>query len=876
MTNDEFYNAFKLSFFNENLVAINYFNENITYKKLLDRVAEVSMKLPRVDYIILNCKKNIDFIVLLLACIKNGIVFVPVPHETPKLRIDHIKNDLEKMGGVVEIINDLNKLGDLDIKKDQLVNKVSYIIYTSGSTGAPKGVMVGFEGFYNIIKEQVDEFKMNEDRFMWLLSTGFDASLSDIFVTLFSGSTLIIPEVPLDDLLYTSKIHKAFNDKDVTVSDIPPSVLKRIKPEQFKSLKKIIVGGEVAPVKSLKDFNDFGIEVFNVYGPTEATICSSISKYSNSFISGEIGLPVNKMNYLIDVSGELLISGVGLAIGYTNKKLTNEKFIKKEGVRFYKSGDLVSLENGVFIFKGRVDRQFKRNGQLICPEEIEKEILNIYEVNEASVYFDGSINALISLRSGCVFDKDALLIELSKKLPSYMLPNSIKVEGELEKNSNGKTIFIKNDNVLNKVRSIYEKILKKDIHDDNERFYNLGGDSLLFMDVLIELEKCFVFDIFDLLSDDSVNGVSKVINKNKSENLILDECIPSPPVFFESVSDTFRDRKKYFYLTGVTGFLGIHLLSELVSKGCRVVCLVRASSVGDALERLLRNANKYNLTIDLTKVSVVLGDIELECFGMNSNELDLLKSEVTDIVHCAALVNNLSSLESAIRTNVNPVKFLIEFANMGVKKRIHNMSTLSIFVSSKNSPAIISEEMGCNEVDLNSLYTTYAQSKWLTEFYLDRFSGDLDVVNYRLGLLTPSLACPFFNDRDYLRDVFKILVDTKTVAKVFSNLSFDITPVDLASSKIVDIIMGNNVSENLHITTNQKVSFKDLQKVFKFEFINDVIEIDLNKYGYEIDGRNPFLNIFETTRVKSFNPSVIFKINKLKYLKAYGKGVINV
>ncbi len=874
MNNDQFYKHWIDSVLNKKAVALSYKDQVLSYEALVNASINLSRRLPDVDYLILNMDKSADYILSLLACIYRGVPFVPVPKNTPEERLNYIESDLKKEGKRVYCLSVLDNLDNEDVTHLRKNNEVAYVIYTSGSTGHPKGVEVGYRGLLNIVNEQIKFFKMEpNDNFLWLLSLGFDASLSDIFVTLFSGATLRIPEQDLNTMLLHSSLYSECNAYEITVSDIPPSVLKKLSPESFKHLKKIVVGGEVASSKTFQRFYESGIDIFNVYGPTEATICTSMSKYSSDFIEGEIGVPVKNIDYALSDEGELLISGVGLAKGYTDKELTRNRFITVNGVLHYRTGDLARFENNRYVFEGRLDRQFKKNGQLICPEEIEKALLSLDEVLEATVTYDGVIKASVSLTREQEVSVDFIKSSLKNKLPDYMIPNKIMIESELEKNANGKVVFQKNNTLLMTVKSIFEDLLKQPVDDLDASFYNLGGDSLLFMDIILKLEEQFTFDVMDVLHDDSINGITKVLaEEKKNKKHCLDLLPPSP----ENVSESqviSSPEKKHFLLTGATGFLGAYLLKELTQSNINVTCLVRSDSPESGLKRVIENAQKYGLTLNDNWIEIVTGDVTKPNFGLKEESIRDLKMRITDVIHGAALVNNLSSIEKAIAINVSPSKYLLEFVRTGVRKRIHNVSTLSVFVSSVNVPEVITEDMSCNVMESEDLYTAYAQSKWMNEYYLDSYAGDTMVTHYRLGLLTPSLTFPYFKGQEYLKEVFEDLSDADLVSEKMLDLSFDLTPVDSAAQMMVQYLLSEVKKSRLHITSDCQVSVKDLLPVFNVDIDKTNSSNTLSKFSYELTGRNSAMNIFETTRVLTFSPSCQMNIDKIKYLKAYKRGM---
>jgi nucleoside-diphosphate-sugar epimerase/acyl carrier protein len=415
------------------------------------------------------------------------------------------------------------------------------------------------------------------------------------------------------------------------------------------------------------------------------------------------------------------------------------------------------------------------------------------------------------------------------------------------------------------------------VNNVNERFYNLGGDSLLFMDVILSLEEHYTFDIMDILQDDSVSGIARVIEQtNKVTEKRPEDWLPEKPDM-KSEAVSVASNKKCFLLTGATGFLGAYLLSDLLKSKENVVCLVRANNVENARQRVYENIKSYGMNVSLNEINVILGDLTQPDFDLSPDDLNYLNENVTDIIHGAAMVNNLSSLDLAVKSNVYPSKVLLEMASTGIKKKIHNVSTLSVFVSSTETPEVIHEGMSCSTVDFNALYTAYAKSKWLNEFYLETYKEDIDVTHYRLGLLTPALSFPFFKEKQYLKEVFEILSKNPVVNKNALRLSFDLTPVDLASSSMVKLMKEKRIEKKIvHITSDEKVFLQDLKSILNLKVNNEDVSTSLSKFSYEITGKNSAMNIFETTRVKTFSPSVIININKEQYLREYKRGINNV
>lgn len=314
----------------------------------------------------------------------------------------------------------------------------SYVIFTSGSTGKPKGILLYDQPVIDVVLQQANIFGIDSaSKFAWLLNPAFDASLSDIYATIFSGAALYVANFAMSKIKMLSAL---VQENQITHTDISPSVLPLIAARQqhFSSLKTIIFGGELASESIVKKMAQ-NINMFNAYGPTETTICSSVSQVNPDWKHNDIGVPLQGVQYDI-VDDQLYIGGNHLAIAYMDDA-HNSKFVVHNNQRYYKTGDIVQYVNNSFYYKGRVDRQFKFHGILVCPEEIENAASQCAAVN-VGVWFDGS---KIHLAYTGTLDK----IKLQNILPSYMLPQYYYQYDTLPVNSNGKIDIAA-------LRSIYE------------------------------------------------------------------------------------------------------------------------------------------------------------------------------------------------------------------------------------------------------------------------------------------------------------------------------------------------------------------------------------------------------------------------------------
>ncbi|WP_305787978.1 non-ribosomal peptide synthetase [Symbioplanes lichenis] len=332
---------------------------------------------------------------------------------------------------------------------------LAYVIYTSGSSGVPKGVAVSHTGIETLVREQSERFGLGpEARVLQFASLSFDASVSEIWVTLLAGATLVCSDgeriLPGEDLV---RLVEQFAVTHVT---LPPSALLAMTPEDLPGTT-IIVAGEECPAHLAEQWGRTRRFV-NAYGPTETTVCATMSDpLDAAFVP--IGRPLAGRDvYVLDgvlglvpagVVGELFVSGVGLARGYVGRAgLTAERFVADPfaggGARMYRTGDLVRWgAGGVLEFVGRADAQVKIRGFRVEPGEVEAALRAATGVAQAVVVAEGEVGArrllgYVTAEPGAVADGDGLRRSLSAVLPDYLVPAVITVLERFPLTGNGK------------------------------------------------------------------------------------------------------------------------------------------------------------------------------------------------------------------------------------------------------------------------------------------------------------------------------------------------------------------------------------------------------------------------------------------------------
>lgn len=566
--------------------ALIYYNIELTYADLNRQSNKVAHYLQQEfsigleDLVALALPRSEKMIIALLGILKSGAAYVPIDPEYPQERIDYILSD-SKPKLVISDRTDSTGLSPF-INLDSLLvsnscetnpirfstaDSLAYIIYTSGSTGKPKGVMLENRGVVNLISSHIDYLEIGEnERSLQFSSICFDASIEQIWVSLLSGSGVVL--VSKETILSESAFNQYIYDKKVTYIDINPSYLENIDLTLNPYLKRIVVGGEKCPVHIAKKYSN-KIKFHNFYGPTETTVSSLRYPIPNHISEGTkvpIGKPVaNTRIYILDqqhkmlpqgVDGEIYIAGDGLARGYLNDPgLTKTKFVDDPffpGEKMYSSGDLGRwLFDGNLDFSGRIDDQIKIRGFRIEPGEVEKAMQSHPSIDSAFVFGKTSKNGSNSLSAYYTVVKNTsqalttgeLRHELSLHLPEYMVPEYITLLDSVPLTSNGKidkralpeptsntmlnTSYAPPEtNTQDRLVHIWKKVLeveKLGIHDD---FFALGGHSLKAMQITSLISKQFNIDfpLNTLFMVSTISGVADVIDDGfslSSETILI-------------------------------------------------------------------------------------------------------------------------------------------------------------------------------------------------------------------------------------------------------------------------------------------------------------------------------------------------------------------
>jgi amino acid adenylation domain-containing protein len=839
--------------------------------------------------------KSADYIAAIYAITLSSNSFIPLDPSYPAERLKFIINDssIDYILTNEKFSQDL-RLKDLNIPKIRLTrsqkmrqseyddDQLFYTIYTSGTTGIPKGVQLSFRGIDNVIQQQIDVLNLYQDHIYLFLSISFDASLSDIYCSLLSSSTLYINETIKKEI---TNFIEYINENKISYTDIPPSFIKLINPQNLPTLKAIIIGGEVADPKTVRDYIK-SMKVINVYGPTEATICTSYSICDENWSIPYIGQPLNGVEYTVfddtmnivrDGVGELYISGIQLAIGYTNQKITQERFITLNNKLYYKSGDKVIISNKGIEFVGRIDRQIKHNGQLICLEEIEQAINSLEAIKNVSVVYKNK--KLYAYYEGDI-DKQSIINFIKTVLPVYMIPHFF-INNLIPKTVNGKndsSTLSKDNTVFEKISTIFRTILGIDDIDETLSFKDLGADSINIIQLQEELHKLGLKVPYNYLFDK--NTIEAIVNYRSYSLLTKKDLVNA--INFDQIKTPDTSlfvNTEIALVTGVTGSLGIHVLSEIQSSFKTIYCLVRARTPEQAWEKFNQNKMIYNLNFPTDNIQIIpITNLNDKWMGLSEKQYTELTSSVSHIYHNAANVNNMKSFDALYNDNVVSTLNVINFSFSGLLKAIHYASTLSVYVSGEHSKdSVFSEDV----LDINDdlLFNGYAQTKWLSDYLMSYSNQYNQIKQYRLGLLVPET----FTEKDkssFLYQLIDLMSQESSLPRDNIGACFDFTPVTWAAKTMKNISMSDDPQHIYNITTNIKVYYNDLiqylnvQPTLKDDWFHNRSDYLSQLLSILNTSEHMAMNLFEMTYVNKFatnnsQPYMETNIEHSKSLKGY-------
>jgi amino acid adenylation domain-containing protein len=561
--------------------AVVFGNESLTYSELDRRSNQLARHLielgAKPDGLVAICvERSLEMVVGLLGILKSGSAYVPLDPAYPRDRVAFmlenseaplivaqasLKENLPASNARVVLIDsdwpEIAKQSEANPALTLDPTNRAYVIYTSGSTGKPKGVEIPHRAVVNFLTTMAERPGMTaSDRLLAVTTLCFDIAGLEIYLPLTQGASLeiVTREVAADG----NQLLKKLKTSEASVMQATPATWRMLLEAGWTgdSRLKILIGGEAVSQKLAGQLIERSASVWNVYGPTETTIWSTLSQLHRD-TPVTIGRPIgNTEIFILDkvlqpvpigVAGELHIGGDGLARGYLKRpELTAEKFIRHPlnsdpDARLYKTGDLVRyLPNGNIEFLGRIDHQIKIRGFRIELGEIETVLRQHPAISDTVVVAredtpgDKRVVAYFVPAGDAALTTAELRSFLKEKLPEYMLPSVFVTLKSMPLTPNGKvdrralpapdqatllpagTFAAPKNEIEAQLVQIWENLLNVRPIGVKDNYFELGGHSLVAVRVMNRIEQVFGknLPIATLLQAPTIEQLALILEEN--------------------------------------------------------------------------------------------------------------------------------------------------------------------------------------------------------------------------------------------------------------------------------------------------------------------------------------------------------------------------
>ena len=896
-----------------NNIAIVCNGKKLTYEQLNKKANQLANYLSKNnitknDLVGIMTSRSLEMVIGLLAILKLGAAYIPIDPTYPEERVLYLVENSKAKALLldnstfnnVENVFKINISLDNDFYNNEKADNINtninpddlmYVIYTSGSTGNPKGVMLTHDNVHNFLVgiSNIIDFK-NNNSIVSLTTICFDIFVLELWGGLTNGLSVIIANEQEQN--NTSLLNKLCLNNNVQMLQTTPSRISfLLKDEEnldfLKNLNIIMLGGESLPQNVVKTIFKFSnAKLFNMYGPTETTVWSTIKEITDcNEIS--IGTPIaNTTCYILNnnlkllppyTPGILYIGGNGVSKGYYNMpELTLDKFIHCRYCNdeiIYNTGDLAYYdESGNIYHLGRSDFQVKLRGYRIELGEIENKILSFPNIEETAVVADN--NYLICYYTSSKKIKESDLISyLLNILPDYMVPSDfIRLEkmpltpnGKLNRKLLPKITKDKSKNELpnTETEKLLAKVISEIIHNEvkniNESFMSMGLDSLGIIQVQTALlsnninlttHHFYRYPTIKKLSqiiDDNTN----IYNEQKSE--IPDRFKHYPDEILSKISnlDINENVLGNVFLTGSNGFIGIHILYELLhTTENNIYCLVRGDTYEYRLNKL-KTAYEYYFEEDLSnyidnRVFIINGDMCYKNLNLCNSDLKIFKNNIKTIINTAAIVKHYGNIEDFKNNNIIGTKNIVELAFENNIRLIH-LSSISV-----SGNYLVKQDNHNTDFDENSLYigqhyedNNYVYSKMESEkLILKYMEKGLIAQILRIGIVSGRYSDGFFQkkiDENAFYSRIKSIINMSAISSSMTLQKIEFTPVDLCAKAIVTLSK-NSIADNkvYNIYNHHLITvFKILEVLKNFDInINILNSQDFNNYVLELSKTN--------------------------------------
>lgn len=823
------------------------------------------------DIVAFLLNRDIRLIPVMIGILKAGAAFVPIDPSYPRERIASIFSD----SGAKYLISSTGAAGrpeeflDVDLLLQNDGSEIqpelpeisgehlAYLIYTSGTTGKPKGVMLAHRGIVNIVQPENNPFNLEITSgchgITAVGSISFDISLFEIFVPLMNGMFVeLAPEYALTD---PKELAGRITAHGADILHCTPSRLASYLKlpafaGAFQKIRAVLSAGEVLHSHFAEELKTvYGVKIFNGYGPTETTIGATITEAGDN---RTIGRPIGNTGILIlgngntllpwGAVGEICIYGAGMGLGYKNlPDQTREKFCSFEEIPIYRTGDLGHIApDGRLIYHGRNDRLVKLRGLRIELPEIEGAMAAFQGISAAVCIVrrlgrSEHLAGFYTVQDNGPADEHKLKTYLQGRLPVYMVPDVLVHLEEMPQTSAGKTDM----KALEAYPVVFEQVYTAPGNDAErficekmelvlncgrtgitDNFFDLGGDSLSAVMLMIELEEKFGAGSVDVAAiyqcPTPLLLAGKLTQKGGREANPLEDLSYSgidQLLKAQKVSERQPASLGNVLITGVTGYLGAHILINLLMRHdlCgHIYCLARGKGRLTAEQRVKSTLFYYGES-DFAdscgiKWEVIEGNITNP--GIFAGPFD---QKLDTVINSAANVAHFSQGDELRDTNTGGVKNLISLC-LSHHARLCQVSTISVggaFPSGQTPVKLTERDLFIGQEILNS----YIMSKFMAEYEVLQAAAEhgLQAVLLRVGNLQGRIHDGEFQmnlkTNAFTRQMASY-VRMGAVPQSLYEASVNFSPVDEVAHRIVTLLARTRGQLIFHIYPAKEVPYR--------------------------------------------------------------------
>ncbi|MGB7606716.1 MAG: amino acid adenylation domain-containing protein, partial [Lutisporaceae bacterium] len=912
-----------------------YFTLNQKANSLARALREKGVKRDTITAVMVN--RSFDMIIAILAVLKAGGAYLPIDPEYPVQRIGYMLEDSEapillteshlaklvSFAGEIICLDDeaIYTVDSNNLASESNASDLAYVIYTSGSTGKPKGVMLEHRSVINFIKGMTDKIDFEFNKTILALTTiSFDIFGLETLLPLTQGMKIIIADE--NHQLDARLLNQLILEEGVDMLQITPSRMKLLFTDgkcrqSFLRLKEIMVGGEVFTDGLLTKLKGMTTaRIYNMYGPTETTIWSTVGELTN-VEEINIGYPIaNTKLYILDdknrtqpigVPGELCIGGEGLARGYLkHPELTTEKFVKcpfEEGY-MYRTGDLARWNtDGTVDFIGRNDYQVKIRGYRIELGEIEEQLTKHPLIKEAAVlpnedkHGNKYLCAYIVCEDNIPAAKD-IRQYISQDLPEYMIPSYFVPMSKLPLTPNGKldrkalpepedtmtanTEYVAPSNAVEeKLATMWKEVLevpKIGIHDN---FFELGGHSLkaTYLTSMIENEFDVEVPVKMIFETPTIGAIAAYIENARISK--KNHILPIEEREYYPISSVQKRMYMHEQINGISTIYNMPMIYKVGGK-------VDAKRMESAFKALIERHSTLRTSFDVIKgepVQRIHTNIDFKIALWDATEEEI-KKIVKDFIQPFDLTKAPLMRIGIIR--LSPEKCVLM---MDIHHIISDGSSQAILVNDflKLYEGELLPELKIQYRDYacwqNDLYQSGKMQRY-EEYWLEQFqkSEEIPVLNMPTDFPRPSI----FTDEG---DTYELEMDRELVLKlrelarendatlfmVFLGI-YSVTLSKYAAQE--DILIGTVTAGRNNVDTQRLIGLflnnivlrcrPDRSLTFK-EYLERLKEIVLNAYDNQ---QYPMEELIDKLNIhKDISRNILFDV--MIILQNYAKGNVS-